>query len=124
MAELPERDAALLLDMLLAARDARSFVDELDEPTYLESRLHQNAIIRSLEVIGEAAGKVSPTTQASHPEIPWREITGMRHRLIHGYAEVRLDPREKRAALFFWKNHHVREHEEGQDEPRLLGEQR
>jgi uncharacterized protein with HEPN domain len=50
-----------------------------------------DAVIRSLEVIGEAAGKVSPATQAAHPEIPWREITGMRHRLIHGYGEVRLD---------------------------------
>lgn len=57
----------------------------------MASRLHQNAVIRSLEVIGEAAGKVSPATQADHPEIPWREIIGMRHRLIHGYAEIRLD---------------------------------
>ncbi|HEY7246253.1 MAG TPA: HepT-like ribonuclease domain-containing protein, partial [Xanthobacteraceae bacterium] len=54
-------------------------------------RLHQNAAIRSLEVLGEAAGKVSAATQAAHPEIAWREITGMRHRLIHGYGEVRLD---------------------------------
>jgi uncharacterized protein with HEPN domain len=91
MAELPGRDAALLLDMLLAARDARSFVEGLDEAAFLASRLHQNAAIRSLEVLGEAAGKVSAATQAAHPEIPWREITGMRHRLIHGYGEVRLD---------------------------------
>ncbi len=53
--------------------------------------MHQNAAIRSLEVIGEAAGKVSEATRAAHPEIPSREITGMRHRLIHGYGEVRLD---------------------------------
>src|SRR5215475_12421934 len=91
MAELPERDAALLLDMLLAARDAQAFVKGLDEGAFLTSRLHQNAAIRALEILGEAAGKVSATTQAAHPEIPWREITGMRHRLIHGYAEVRLD---------------------------------
>src|SRR5271165_5903431 len=91
MADLPERDAALLLDMLLAACDARSFVEKLDETGFLASRLHQNAVIRSLEVIGEAAGKVSAPTRSLHPEIPWREITGMRHRLIHGYAEVRLD---------------------------------
>ena len=57
----------------------------------MASRLHQIAVIRSLEVIGEAAGKVSPGMQAAHPEIPWRDITGMRHRLIHAYAEVRLD---------------------------------
>src|ERR1700745_554711 len=91
MAEFPERDAALLLDMLLAARDARAFVKGLDEGAFLASRLHQNAAIRSLEVLGEAAGNVSAATQAAQPEIPWREITGMRHRLIHGYAEVRLD---------------------------------
>jgi uncharacterized protein with HEPN domain len=91
MAELPERDAALLLDMLLAARDARGFVEGLDEAAFLVSRLHQNAAIRSLEVLGEAAGKVSAATRVVHPEIPWREITGMRHRLIQGYGEVRLD---------------------------------
>lgn len=91
MADLPERDAALLLDMLLAARDARNFVEGVDEANFLGSRLHQNATIRSLEIIGEAAGKVSAPTRAAHPEIPWREISGMRHRLIHGYADVRLD---------------------------------
>jgi uncharacterized protein with HEPN domain len=91
MAELPERDSALLLDMLLAAQDARTFVKGLGEAAFLASRLHQNAAIRSLEIIGEAAGKVSASTQGAHPEIPWREITGMRHRLIHGYGDVRLD---------------------------------
>ncbi len=91
MGEMAERDEALLLDMLLAARDARGFVEGLDETAFLASRLHQNAAIRSLEIIGEAAGKVSTTARTAHPEIPWREITGMRHRLIHGYADVRLD---------------------------------
>jgi uncharacterized protein with HEPN domain len=81
MAELPERDAALLLDMLFAARDAQAFVEGLDETGFLASPLHQNPTIRSLEVIGEAAGKVSVATRTAHPEIPWREITGMRHRL-------------------------------------------
>jgi uncharacterized protein with HEPN domain len=84
-----DRDASLLLDMLLAARDARSFLSGLTEEAFMTSRLHQNAVIRSLEVIGEAAGKISSETRSLHPEIPWREIIG--HRLIHGYAEVRLD---------------------------------
>jgi uncharacterized protein with HEPN domain len=90
MAEAQERDAALLLDMLLAARDACDFVTNVDETAFLTSRLHQNAVIRSLEVIGEAAGKVQPATRARHPEIPWHEIIGMRHRLVHGYSEVDL----------------------------------
>src|SRR5437016_2953433 len=78
MAEMPERDAAFLLDMLLAARDALSFVEGLDEAAFLKSRLHQSAAIRALEVIGEAAGRVSAATQAAHPEIPWREIRDRR----------------------------------------------
>lgn len=89
--EPAERDAALILDMALAARDALGFVADLDEAAFLASRLHQNAVIHSVAVIGEAAGKVSAEFRAAHPEIPWRDITGMRHRLIHGYAEVRLD---------------------------------
>ena len=91
MADLPERDAALLLDMLLAARDARSFIKDLNEAAFLASRLHQNAVIRSLEVLGEAASKISADTKGRYPDIPWREIVGMRHRLIHGYGDVRLD---------------------------------
>ena len=59
----------------------------MDEASFLNSRLHQNAVIRSLEVIGEAAGKVSAGFRDAHPQIPWRETTSMRHRLIHGYAE-------------------------------------
>jgi uncharacterized protein with HEPN domain len=77
--------------MFLAAVDALAFTEGLDEAAFVKSRLHQNAVIRSLEVIGEAAGKVSPTFRNTYPQIPWREITGMRHRLIHGYGEVRLD---------------------------------
>ncbi len=86
-----DRDAALILDMALAASDAVSFIEGLDETTFLRSRLHQNAVIRALEVVGEAAGKVSAAFRDTHPNIPWREMIGMRHRLIHGYAEVRLD---------------------------------
>lgn len=77
--------------MLLAARDALDFVRDLNAAAFEVSRLHQNAVIRSLEVIGEAAGQVSPDFRQAHPDLPWREMTGMRHRLIHGYAEVRLD---------------------------------
>jgi uncharacterized protein with HEPN domain len=85
------RDEPLLLDMLLAASDARSFVETLDQPQFNDSKLHQAAVIRCLEIIGEAAAKVSREFRDAHPDIEWREITGMRHRLIHNYADVRLD---------------------------------
>lgn len=91
MGERSGRDIALLLDVMLAAKDGQSFIGGPDFPAFAGSRLRSNAVIRSIEVIGGAAGKVSADFCIAHPEIPWREITGMRHRLIHGDAEVRLD---------------------------------
>lgn len=85
------RDAALLLDIMLAAEAALSFVAGLDERAFLASDLHQSAVIRKLEIMGEAAGKVSTAFCAAHPEIPWKQMTGLRHRLIHDYGDVRLD---------------------------------
>lgn len=79
------RDPALLLE------DALAFVAGLDERAFVASNLHQSAVIRKLEVIGEAAGRVSKSFCAAHADIPWREITGLRHPLIHGYGDVRLD---------------------------------
>jgi uncharacterized protein with HEPN domain len=85
------RDAALILDIKLAAEDALSFVADLDEAAFLESKLYQSAVIRKLEVMGEAAGKVSKAFCSAHPDVPWSQMTGLRHRLIHGYDDVRLD---------------------------------
>lgn len=88
---LEAREAGLLLDIVLAARDAESFVKGLDWARFQASRLHQNAVIRSLEIIGEAAGKLSAGFTESQPNLPWRDIINMRHRLIHTYNDVRLD---------------------------------
>jgi uncharacterized protein with HEPN domain len=85
------RDAALPLDIMLAAEDALSFVASLDERAFLASGLHQSAVIRKFEVMGEAAGKGSKAFCAAHPEIPWKQMTGLRHRLIHDYGDVRFD---------------------------------
>lgn len=82
------RDDALLLDMLVAARNARRFVADVDVDVFETSPLHQNAVMRVLEVIGEAAGKISRATRDAHPEIPWGDIVGMRNRLIHEYFKV------------------------------------
>ena len=91
MADLPERDQALLLDMLLAARDAQKFIHGMEKAQFLDSDLHQSAVIRALGVIGEAAGKVSRDSTKVLPEIPWQKVTGMRHRLIHDYFDVDLE---------------------------------
>jgi uncharacterized protein with HEPN domain len=85
------RDEAYLLDILLAARDAQEFSSGLTKEAFATSKLHQAAIIRVLEVVGEAAGKVSREFREAHPEIPWKQIVGLRNRLIHDYTHVDFD---------------------------------
>jgi uncharacterized protein with HEPN domain len=51
----------------------------------------QDAVVRNLQVLGEAAKKVSPRTVAEHPEIPWRSMAGMRDRVVHDYFGVSLE---------------------------------
>lgn len=82
------RDEAYLLDILIAARKAMAFVEGMTWETFVESKLHQNAVLRPLEIIGEAAAHVSEPMRQTHPEVPWAEMIGMRHRLIHEYSRV------------------------------------
>jgi len=84
------RDAAYLLDILLAARRACQFLEELTWEEFARSELHQDAVMRPLGIIGEAARQVSQQTQDAHPEIPWQQMVGMRNRLVHEYFRVDL----------------------------------
>lgn len=59
--------------------------------TFLSSPLHQDAVCRNLEVIGEAAKNISDRMKEAHPEIPWRRIAGLRDLLIHRYMGVDLE---------------------------------
>jgi uncharacterized protein with HEPN domain len=87
---MPRNDAAYLLEMLLAAQDAARFATGLTFSQFEKSRLHQYAILKAIEVIGEAAARVSAETKQNQPDVPWSEIVGMRNRLVHGYFEVNL----------------------------------
>lgn len=57
---------------------------------FMNSRLIQDAVIRNIEIIGEATKQVSPGLRSQHPEIPWKEMAGMRDVLIHDYMGVDL----------------------------------
>jgi len=74
--------------MLIWARRASNYGDRLSESRFCADRLVQDATIRCLEVIGEAAGRISEDFRVQHPDIPWAKITGMRNRLTHDYAHV------------------------------------
>ncbi len=86
-----QRDAAYLWDMLDAAKTVEELSAGHDFAQYSKDRRTQLAIERSLEIIGEAAGRVSASFREDRPEIPWRQIIGQRNVLIHEYGEVKQE---------------------------------
>lgn len=77
-----------------AATDACDFVDGLTKEEWLVDRRTQQAVIMSLVIVGEAATKIMdayPDFTASHAEVPWRSMRGMRNRIAHGYFDINLD---------------------------------
>lgn len=86
------RDEVLLLDMLDAANRAQRFVDEKTRADLeKDDAIIGFAVVRAIEIIGEAASKVSIEFRQTHTEIPWRNIIGMRNRIVHDYNNVDYD---------------------------------
>lgn len=88
---MPPRDAEHLQDVLMAAGLIEQFVEGVSRNDFEHDAMRESAVIRQLEVIGEAVKRVSADFRAAHPEIPWREMAGMRDILIHAYDHVNLD---------------------------------
>ena len=84
-------ESCYLFDMLQATCDALEFASGLTRARFKNSLLHQNAVLKSLETIGEAASRLSDATRNVHSDIPWREIIGMRNLLVHEYFDVDVD---------------------------------
>lgn len=82
------RDRDHLEDMLRHAREALSFTAGKTYEDYLGSRLLQLAVERAIEILGEAARRVSPAFRETHPVIPWAKILSQRNVLAHEYGEV------------------------------------
>jgi uncharacterized protein with HEPN domain len=88
---LDAKDMARLWDMLDAARTAVEFTKGLGFDDFLKDRKTRNAIERNLEILGEAARRVSQETREGLPYIPWRSMIGLRNVLAHEYGEVRYE---------------------------------
>lgn len=84
-------DALFLGHMVTAIERIVELVGRTGWEEFRRDWVIQDALIRELEVLGEAAGKVSSGFTRGHPHIPWQEITGLRHKLIHDYFAVDLD---------------------------------
>jgi len=85
------RDAASLWDMVQAIRRIQEFTANLSFEDYQESILIQSAVERQLEILGEAAGRISEEFRQAHPAIDWRTIVGLRNILIHRYDQIQQD---------------------------------
>ena len=80
--------SAYVLDMLIAARDAVGFAEGLSFEDFTADRRTQLSIVKSTEIVGEAASRVDVEIRRAHPTIPWQDIVGIRNRLVHGYFDI------------------------------------
>ena len=85
---IEERDKAYLADMLAAARDARALAGDLSYEALMADFRTRLALERALEIIGEAARRVSEATREANPQIPWKGIIGTRNALAHEYGAI------------------------------------
>ena len=88
---MPERDEVRLRHMLDASRKAVEFTDDRTRTDLDTDEMLALAVVRLVEIVGEAAKSVSVATRAQIPALPWRSVTGTRDHLVHGYHDVDLD---------------------------------
>ena len=84
-------DRVRLQHMLDAGQEALAFVENRERNDLYHDRMLLLALVKCIEIIGEAAGKVSDNVRADAPDIPWPSIVAMRNRLIHGYFDINPD---------------------------------
>lgn len=85
------RDRAYLHHVLDAIGRIEIYLADVDLERFLETPLVQDAVIRHLEIIGEATKRLFDGARAASPEIPWRKVAGMRDKLIHDYVGADLN---------------------------------
>lgn len=85
------RDDAYLLDILIAARKALRFTEDIAREGFEGNDLIQNAVLYSLEVIREAAARISKDFKQANKQIEWQQIVGLKNRVTHEYFRIDLD---------------------------------
>jgi len=88
---ISERDLVYLRHIRDAVLQIQEYVRGVDESEFRDDEILQDALIRQLSIIGEAAGQLSDETRRQAPSVPWTDIYGMRNKLVHDYFGVDLD---------------------------------
>ena len=83
-----QRDIAYLLDIMESAKLALDYVKGKTRVEFFDDLQCQDAVVRRLEIIGEAANRISEETQIGFPNLPWNDMIGMRNVIIHDYDDV------------------------------------
>ena len=81
-------DHIYLRHILESIERVREFTRGVSEERFLKDALVQSAVIRQLEIIGEAVKNLSPSFRKRHKNVPWKDISGLRDKLSHGYFGV------------------------------------
>ena len=80
-----------IADILTAIQEVENFTHGMDFEDFASDKKTVNAVVRSLEVMGEAAKRVPEGVRQRYPDVPWKRMTGMRDKLIHEYSGVDLE---------------------------------
>ncbi len=102
---MKSRDLNSVIDILIAARLIRQFIEGIDKEIFESDLMRQSAVIRQLEIIGEATKRLSQDFRAVYPQIPWRQMAGMRDILIHNYDDIELDEVWNVATIIYYSTH-------------------
>lgn len=85
------RELQFLLDMLQSAELVMTYIGQCSKDEFIENVQLQDSVIRRLLIVAEAARRIPEATQQTLPNIAWREINGMRNRLVHEYDAVNFN---------------------------------
>ncbi|GBE54558.1 hypothetical protein BMS3Bbin15_00715 [archaeon BMS3Bbin15] len=83
-----KRNSVYLQHIIDAIQAIEKFIKDISRDQFLEDDMVKSAVIRKIEIIGEAVKNISEEMKRNYPEIPWKNIAGMRDKLIHGYFGV------------------------------------
>jgi uncharacterized protein with HEPN domain len=87
---LISRERHYLLDILLAAESALSYVRGLNFESFVETEIVQHAVLHCLTILGEAAGRITDASAAEVPDLPWRKMKNLRNVIVHEYEGVNM----------------------------------